>query len=78
MKKKTGLGKGLSALLPGAISAPPPMDDIEKESGMPVRFPRVGGSIEDISVNEIHPNEFQPRKDFNEKLLAQLASSIKI
>lgn len=54
-----GLGKGLNALIPTAVSADEP-----KTSLM-------------VSVKEIYPNKFQPRRIFEEEALAELAHSIK-
>ena len=32
--------------------------------------------VEDISINSIRPNPFQPRKDFDEEKIKELAASI--
>ncbi|MFY0686124.1 MAG: ParB/RepB/Spo0J family partition protein [Cyclobacteriaceae bacterium] len=68
-KKRTGLGKGLGALL----SEAPESNAID-----------IGGSdapktgISDIDIDKIEVNPFQPRTDFNQDALAELAESIKI
>lgn len=64
-KKNTGLGKGLSALIPVANLRP---DGTLK-------------STENVSVNEIpiymiRPNPFQPRKEFEPQALEELKNSI--
>ena len=65
MVKKRGLGKGLSALIPEN-----PMADI-LDSDL------ANGSILDLDIDLIEPNQDQPRKDFEEDSLMELASSIK-
>lgn len=65
LKKKTGLGRGLGALLE---------DSEEKEL--------IGGgpreSVIEIPVDSIEANPFQPRTDFNEEALEELAESIRV
>lgn len=75
LQRKTGLGRGLGALL---------QDDI-KETGAstPQRnntevAPAGAGSINFIKVDEIAVNPFQPRTDFDESALIELADSIKL
>lgn len=57
MIKKSGLGKGLDALIPETDSA--------------------DNSIIKIKLNLIKPNENQPRRNFDEEKIVQLADSIK-
>lgn len=59
---KKGLGKGLGALIVNEEK----IESIEENNG-----------IIDIDINKIEPNENQPRKNFNQKLLEELAESIK-
>jgi ParB family chromosome partitioning protein len=59
MTQKTGLGRGLGALIPTEPSG-------ELSQGMAV-----------VAVSEISPNPRQPRSDFNEIELSELASSIR-
>jgi len=62
--RRSGLGKGLDALIPGGSQAP---------SGMG------GGNgigLRDIAVDLIHPNPNQPRVHFDEAALAELSASI--
>jgi ParB family chromosome partitioning protein len=61
--QKQALGKGLGALIPD-LSA---LDDKEKKAL---------GIIE-IELDKIVPNEYQPRKVFNDEKLRELAASIK-
>jgi len=67
MKKKTGLGRGLGALLEDT----PPKERISGEGAAP----RDG--INEIDINIIEVNPFQPRTDFNQEALNELAESIK-
>lgn len=68
-KKKTGLGRGLGALL----------EDSEKinESKIGVDIaPK--SSINEIPIKDIEVNPFQPRTDFDEEALHELADSIRV
>ncbi len=61
--QKQALGKGLGALIPD-LSA---LDDKEKKA--------LG--IVEIELDKIVPNEYQPRKSFNDERLKELAASIR-
>lgn len=61
MAKKTGLGKGLDALF---------ANNIEEE----IKDNEV---IEKLKITEVEPNRNQPRKNFDEEALDELAESIK-
>jgi ParB family chromosome partitioning protein len=62
---KTGLGKGLGALIGGnALAAPQPV--LEK-----------GERIQDAPLTEVVPSPYQPRKQFREEQLAELVASIR-
>ncbi|NLH23675.1 MAG: ParB/RepB/Spo0J family partition protein, partial [Bacteroidales bacterium] len=70
MTKKPALGKGLGAL----ISETPSLSDWKPRT--PVVLPQVEGtSMIDVDLIEVNPE--QPRKEFNEEALAELAASIK-
>jgi ParB family chromosome partitioning protein len=73
MSKKKALGRGLSALLSDS-----PEDPNEKlETEMPAS--QTGsGSLGEISLDEIEVNPFQPRQDFDQVALNELADSIKV
>ena len=75
MQKKTGLGKGLGALL--SIYD----DEVEEEQEIKVEAKKEVASttngINEISVKEIHANPNQPRKNFDQEALNELATSIK-
>jgi ParB family chromosome partitioning protein len=66
MKKATGLGRGLSSLLDEAVRAPREAVS-DRESA---------GGVRDIELALIRPNPNQPRKQFDEASLDELAHSI--
>lgn len=63
MAKKTGLGKGLDALFTSNI----PENEEIKDNEI----------IEKLKITEVEPNRNQPRKNFDEEALEELAESIK-
>jgi len=67
--KKQALGRGLSALLND------PENDITSVSDK--NADKVVGNIVELAVGTIEVNPFQPRTNFNEETLRELASSIK-
>ncbi len=67
--KKQALGRGLSALLKD------PSNDIS--SVQDKNADKVIGNIVELDINSIEINPFQPRTNFNEETLRELASSIK-
>ncbi len=67
MKKATGLGRGLSALIDEAVRAPRDTSD----SGDPER-----SGVREIDLALIRKNPNQPRKQFDEIALNELAQSI--
>ena len=72
--KKSGLGKGLDSLIPNKkndISASTVEKKQEKENDSPK-----SGEIM-VRINEVEPNRDQPRKDFDEDALMELADSIR-
>jgi ParB family chromosome partitioning protein len=60
-KKKRGLGKGLDALFPDM--------EIDDQNRQPDYFP--------CDINRIRPNPFQPRRQFPQEEMAELAESVK-
>lgn len=60
VKKKFALGRGLDSLI--ATNAP-----VRTEGS---------SSISEVSITQIHPNPNQPRREFDEEALAELAESI--
>ncbi len=81
--KKSALGKGLSALLPSEDKGE--HADTEKASSdlsksQLYRFEdkaRLLRRVADIEIDSIRPNPYQPRQEFNEEALDELAASIK-
>ncbi|QHI38996.1 putative chromosome-partitioning protein ParB [Kordia antarctica] len=67
--KKQALGRGLSALLKD------PENDIKSVSDK--NADKVVGNIVELAIDTIEVNPFQPRTNFNEETLRELASSIK-
>ncbi|WP_127141469.1 ParB/RepB/Spo0J family partition protein [Flagellimonas marinaquae] len=67
--KKQALGRGLSALLKD------PDNDIQSVSDK--NADKVIGSVVELDVNSIEVNPFQPRSNFNDEALEELASSIR-
>jgi len=61
MAQKNALGRGLGALI--------------EDAGQASRAP--GAAINEIDINKIEVNPFQPRKNFDEESLRELASSIR-
>ncbi|MBL1280364.1 MAG: ParB/RepB/Spo0J family partition protein [Fluviicola sp.] len=66
-KKRSALGKGLSALLESADT------DITSNSGLAASV----GSIAEISISSIEANPFNPRTNFEKEALEELSASIK-
>ncbi|NKI27721.1 ParB/RepB/Spo0J family partition protein [Arenibacter sp. 6A1] len=67
--KKQALGRGLSALLKD------PNNDIQSVSDK--NADKVVGNIVELDLESISVNPFQPRSNFNDEALQELASSIK-
>ena len=66
--KKTGLGKGLDLIL-GSAETDITSKDISGDF--------VAGAVAEIDINLIETNPFQPRMEFDETALRELAQSIK-
>ena len=67
--KKQALGRGLSALLKDPENDIQSVDDKNAD--------KVVGNIVELDITSIEVNPFQPRTNFNEETLKELASSIK-
>ncbi len=70
MTKKSALGRGLSALLENAET------DVTSKQQMPGTTAIVG-SVANIPLDKIEANPFQPRTQFEEEALNELAASIR-
>ena len=68
--KKSGLGKGLDSLIPNKKND---ISDSKVEKRQD--SPKSGEII--VRINEVEPNRDQPRKDFDEDALMELADSIR-
>ena len=67
--KRSALGKGLSALLDDS-----PVEGLQEPiSGSPA----IAGNINTVKLTQIETNPFQPRVEFNEVALKELAESIR-
>jgi len=76
-QRKTGLGKGLSALLDDTDSVQQPKGSRNIPSHQTTIDQRQENSIGDISISEIETNPYQPRTEFDQVALNELAESIK-
>lgn len=65
MARRSGLGRGLDALIPGSADAPDTPDG------------PVGPGLAQLPVGDIAPNPHQPRAHFDEENLASLAASVR-
>ena len=72
-QRKTGLGRGLSALLDDSDSAHPPKQNINS-----VTESTQIGNISHVNLTDVETNPFQPRTEFDQVALNELADSIKI
>ena len=72
MAKKTGLGKGLNALFSETL-------DIVEEEVQSKKEEKIidGEVVQSLKITEVEPNRNQPRKQFDEEALDELAESIK-
>ena len=62
-KKRRGLGQGINALFPDES-----LLEVEKVDGAEI--------VEEVQLDEIRSNPYQPRKHFDQKALQELADSI--
>ena len=75
--KKSGLGKGLDSLIPNknVKSAKPSVKADEKKAAPKEEILEAGPIM--VKINKVEPNREQPRKDFDEDALMELADSIR-
>ena len=69
MAMKRGLGRGLDALIPADVMLEPEKKHSEKEEKAD------GATL--VKITMVEPNREQPRKNFDEDYLQELADSIK-
>jgi ParB family chromosome partitioning protein len=70
--KKKELGKGIRALLTHIDTDNPEVQDEQDV------VEKISTSVFEIPISQIESNPFQPRKEFNEEAIAELAESIKV
>ena len=68
-KAARGLGKGLDSLIPAAVP--------KAESASPAEKTEDSGNGTYVKITKVEPNREQPRKNFDEDALQELADSIK-
>ncbi|MFN3307353.1 MAG: ParB/RepB/Spo0J family partition protein, partial [Candidatus Kapaibacteriota bacterium] len=68
-KKQFGLGKGLSSLIPGSILSSEERTQVSEY---------LSEIFKEVEISQIRFNPYQPRKDFAEQNIEELAESIKI
>lgn len=73
MAKKQALGKGLGALL---SDAPERVVTINRTDSPPI-IGRMAGNVALLTISQIEANKNQPRKDFDEAPLQELATSLR-
>ena len=69
-EKRPALGRGLSALIPEAPAAPPPAPQAAPA-------PTKETTPTEVDLDLIAPNPYQPRLNFDEAKLEELAQSIR-
>ena len=69
--KKTGLGKGLDALFGGVSINEQPQETVVEEKN------EINDNLKSLKITEVEPNRDQPRKQFKQEALEDLAESIK-
>jgi ParB family chromosome partitioning protein len=74
MSKKVALGRGLKALLSDSEET----EKLEVDVTNPVVTTAAPKNMEEIPVEEIETNPFQPRQYFDQEALQELAESIKV
>ncbi len=72
-----GLGKGLDALIPNSIGseAPKKSNSTKSKQEKVTEEKQIGETI--VNITKVEPNREQPRKNFDEDALEELAESIK-
>ena len=72
--KRNGLGKGLDSLIPNKTikAVEKPVNKVQKEK---IKAEKPGETM--VKITQVEPNREQPRKDFDEDALLELADSIK-
>ncbi|HJA13360.1 MAG TPA: ParB/RepB/Spo0J family partition protein [Candidatus Mediterraneibacter merdipullorum] len=74
--KRNGLGKGLDSLIPNKAGGKTTAASAKDSGGVKAEKETGNGEVL-VKINEVEPNREQPRKDFDEDSLMELADSIK-
>jgi len=81
-QRKTGLGRGLGALLNDSVEVPAKNNQQVEEAPLvnptAVKATKENGSISHVRVEEISVNPFQPRTEFDPVALQELSESISL
>ena len=75
--KRNGLGKGLDSLIPAKTDKNTNIADQKIQKTSAEESVNVKGGETFLKINQVEPNRDQPRKDFDEDALLELADSIK-
>ena len=73
--KRNGLGKGLDSLIPDKKVNPASSEQTVDKNKKEETENKAGEVM--VKINQVEPNREQPRKDFDEDALMELADSIK-
>lgn len=77
--KKSALGRGLGALLDGNSSNPAPAENVVSSNEVLAGQQKgIAGAVAQVPLNQIEANPFQPRTEFDETALKELAESIQM
>lgn len=76
-KRKGGLGRGLSSLFEDVPVRAEQNRSLEEDRATN-EHDEIAGEIVFLDINDIKPNANQPRKDFNEEKIQELANSIEM
>ena len=76
LNNKKGLGRGLDALF--GVYKDDSYENITKKAPEPQVKATVSGGVSEIAIDKVKPNPNQPRKNFDEEALNELAASIKL
>ncbi|MGY4386348.1 ParB family chromosome partitioning protein [Pedobacter sp. UYP24] len=78
-QRKTGLGKGLSALLDDSDSINPPRNSNGVNSVSETRHEGVvSNNIGNVKISDVETNPYQPRTEFDQVALMELSESIRV
>src|ERR1700722_10412021 len=74
---KPALGRGLGALLGGSSLTQPAPTPTVQQPAIPIAPPDNRERVLRVALNKIRPSALQPRKEFSEESLRELADSIR-